>query len=128
MCVKPSALMVAKKDLEDWIALVQTWMNMYQLKMNEDKTEFPIISSKQSATKIPPLPLTIGDLDIEPATKASGLGILLDSHATMEAHVNDICKTAFFQLHSISKLRKVNGPIFIRNNSPCIYYQQTGLL
>ncbi len=106
MCVKPSALMVAKKDLEDCIALVQTWMNTYQLKLNEDKTEFLIISSKQSATKITPLPLTIGDLDIEPATKASGLGVLLDSHASMEAHVNNICKAAFFQFHSISKLRR----------------------
>ncbi len=35
-CVKPSALMVAKKkDPEDCIALVQTWMNTCQLKMNE---------------------------------------------------------------------------------------------
>ncbi len=63
--------------------------------MNEDKTEFLILSSNQSATKIPSLPLTIGELDIEPATKASGLGVLLDSHATMEARVNNICKTEF---------------------------------
>ncbi len=106
MCVKPSALMVAKKYLEDCIAFVQTWMDAYQLKMNKDKTEFLTISSNQSATKISPLSFTIGDLDIKPATKASGLFVLLDAHATIEAHVNNICKAAFSQLHSISKLRR----------------------
>ncbi len=128
ICVKPSALTVAKKDPGDCIhvALVQTWMNTYPLKINEDKAKFLIISSKQSANKIPPLPLAIGDLDIEPATKASGLGILLDLLSTMEAHVNHICKAAFFQLHSISKVRRCMGQSSLE--SPCTYYQQTGLL
>ncbi len=74
--------------------------------MNEDKTEFLIISTKQTAAKITRLPLTIGGHDIEPTKTARGLGVLWDSNANMEAHINSICRAAFFQLQNIGKLRR----------------------
>jgi hypothetical protein len=74
--------------------------------MNDDKTEFMVISSKKLAAKIVPPSLVIGDHHIVPSTRACNLGILIDSHVTMEAHVTNICKGAYMQLRNISKLKR----------------------
>ena len=106
VCVKPSALTGATKQLEECVAAIQSWMCSHQLQMNEEKTEFIIINTKQAATKITPLPLTIGDNVIEPSPTAGSLGVLWDSNASMEAHINNICRAAFLQLHNIGKLQR----------------------
>ena len=69
--------------------------------MNDEKTEFLIISSKKVAAKIDPPSLIIGDHNIIPSSSACNLGVVIDSHATMEAHITSICKGAYIQLRNI---------------------------
>ena len=78
----------------------------HQLKMNQTKTEFLIISSKQQARKFQAPTINIGDHTITPSSAARNIGVTMDSHATMEAHVNNVCRSAYGQLYNISKLRK----------------------
>ena len=51
LSVKPGDLKKGIKQIEQCIALVQQWMCKFQLKMNNDKTEFMIISSKRTESK-----------------------------------------------------------------------------
>jgi hypothetical protein len=87
------------------VSLVQSWMRRHQLKMNEAKTEYLIISSKQMANKVSPTPLVIGNNEIAPSSSARNLGVVFDKFATMEAHVNGVCRLSYMQLRNISKLR-----------------------
>ena len=81
-------------------------MCFHHLKMNQSKTEFLLISSKQQARKLQTPTLRIGDHSITPTSTARNIGVMMDCHTTMEAHVSSICKSAYGQLHNISKLRR----------------------
>jgi hypothetical protein len=48
----------------------------------------------------------VGGETVQLATTVRNLGVTLDSHLTLDAHVRSICKKAFFQLHRISRIRK----------------------
>ena len=106
LCRKLSQLASGTLQVGKCVSLIQSWMCQHQLKMNEDKTEYLVISSKQMATKIQPVPLVIGNHDITPSSSAKSLGVVLDSHVSMEAHISTICKSSYLQLQNISKLRK----------------------
>ena len=78
------------------------------LKLNDDKTEFLIFSSKHSFNKIDKnvCKLKIGQSDIECAESARNLGVIFDRFMTMERFVNAKCKSALYSLRSISKIRR----------------------
>ena len=42
--------------------------------------------------------IIIGDINITPSPSARNLGAIFDEHLTMEAHVNSVCRSSFFQL------------------------------
>ena len=41
-----------------------------------------------------------------PADSVRNLGMILDSHLTLELHVKKVCRSANYQLHRISRVRK----------------------
>ncbi len=58
------------------------------------------------AKKVSPLSLHVGDHTIIPSPAAKGLGVTLDSHLSMEAHITTLCRKAFFHLKNISQIRR----------------------
>ena len=54
---------------------------MYQdkLKVNDDKTEFLIIGSRQQLLKINPCTVRVGTTDIKPMSEVRNLGFWFDS-------------------------------------------------
>jgi hypothetical protein len=110
LCIKPKQLMEGTRQIEDCVQLVQRWMSSSQLKMNNDRTEFLLISSRQMARTITPPTLTVSDHEIKPSKAVCSLGVTLDRHATLEAHTNNICRQAYMQLKNISKLRRYLDP------------------
>ena len=50
--------------------------------------------------------ININGCNITPAMQVLNLGAIQDSHLTMEAQVNSICKTCYFHLRNISAIRK----------------------
>ena len=103
---RPDQLHTVVKSMEMCIAQVQAWMCGHHLKMNESKTEFLVISSRQAACKIQTPTLNIGGHTIVPTNSARNIGVIMDSQASMEAHVNNICKKAYGQLHNICKIKR----------------------
>ena len=75
------------------------------LKLNQEKTELIVISSK-----FRPKPaisyVSVGDEQILPKSSATNLGVILDECCNMVEHVNKICKTSYYHLRNISKIRK----------------------
>ena len=62
--------------------------------MNDEKTEFVLIGSRQQLSKVNGPHITIGDSDISPAIKARNLGVILDSSLSLNHHVPVLFRSA----------------------------------
>ena len=75
-----------------------------KLKINDDKTEFLVIGSRQQLLKIYHCSVRVGTIDIKPVKVARNLGVWFDSHLTMSTHISMSCSAAFFWLQNIRRI------------------------
>ena len=74
------------------------------LKLNEEKTEFLLLSSRYRPS--PSLAsVRVGGEVIQSSSSVRNLGVILDPSVDMEDHIMKICKTCHFHLTIISKIR-----------------------
>jgi hypothetical protein len=74
--------------------------------MNDDKTEFLIIGTRQQLEKVNLNCISIGTVDISPSNspiKSSALW--LDRNLSMDTHITRTCSTAFYYLYNIRRIR-----------------------
>ena len=110
---KPPELDTAIGQMEKCIVSVQKWMLSHQLKMNDDKTEFLVISSKSIARGIGSPSLHIGDHQVVATSSARNIGVMMDSKASMEAHVLSVCKSSFIHIRNLSRIKKFVDSSFL---------------
>ena len=76
-----------------------------KLKLNRDKTELLVISSKHR-----PCPsldsILAGDYRVRPSNTARNIGVVFDQTLSLEEHVISVCKSALFHLRNIFKIRE----------------------
>ena len=85
---------------------VTSWMTHIKLKINNDKTEALITSAPRTWNSIPlPDSLTVGNSTAHFSRSAKYLGVTLDMHLTMTAHVVNLIRTANFELRRINSIR-----------------------
>ena len=92
--------------MEKCIASVQKWMLSHQLQMNDDKTEFLVISSKSIARGIGSPSLHIGDHQVVATSSARNIGVMMESKASMEAQVLSVCKSSVIHIRNLSRIKK----------------------
>ena len=80
------------------------------LKLNEEKTELLLLSSR--CRRSPSLMefVRVGGETIQPSSSVRNLGVILNPSADMEDHIKKICKTCYFHLTNISKIRTYLDP------------------
>ncbi len=83
---------------------IRSWMIRNKLKINDDKTEFLIISSPRAKLAFNPS-LKIGEVTVEPTSSCRNLGVLFDKHLSMESHIVNVCRCMMFHLRSIAAIR-----------------------
>ena len=81
-------------------------MSSNLLKLNTDKTEVIVFSSKAKLNNMRHFELTIGNDTIQPSTCVKNLGVYLDSALTMEKQVSAVAKACFYQIRNIGQIRK----------------------
>ena len=64
---------------------------MDKLKLNDDKTEFMIIGSRQQLEKVSVAELSVGDISVAPGSTARNLGVLFDRNLKFDAQVTKTC-------------------------------------
>ena len=95
----------AKLPVERCIEEIDLWMCKNLLKLNQDKTELVVISSK--FRNRPNLEyVRVGDEFIAPNLSVRNLGVNMDNYFCMEQHVKKICSEANYHLRKIPKIRK----------------------
>lgn len=101
-----SEVSLATIKLEVCISEIEKWLSFNQLMMNPEKTEFIILGKKATIKKLPTtLSLQIGNTTIPPNTTVRNLGFIIDTHLTMEQHIQHVCRNCFFYLKAISRQR-----------------------
>ena len=85
---------------------IRSWMIQNKLKINEDKTEFLVIASPHSKIARD-IQLEIAQSTILPSKSCRNLGVIFDSHMSMDAHVKNICRNTHFHLRNIGAIRQL---------------------
>ena len=75
--------MEALNSIRSCIADIRTWMIKKKLKINDDKTEFLIITSPR-ANFTDEIILSIGQEVISPSSSCKSLGVMFDQHFMMD--------------------------------------------
>ena len=78
----PSDQAEAVCAMERCISDLRKWMYLDKLKINDDKTEFLIIGSRQQLLKINPCTVRVGTTDIKPMSEVRNIGSWFDSNIT----------------------------------------------
>ena len=83
---------------------IRRWMIRNKLKINDDKTEFLILSSPRVKIDFE-CTLRIGESCVNPSSTCKNLGVVMDNHLSMEKHVGTICRNMLFYIRKISAIR-----------------------
>ena len=92
--------------MENCIKAIRAWMIIDKMKINDIKTEYLIIGTKQQLNKVNIRTLSVGDSAVAPAAMARNLGVLFDENLTLLPRINNTCKAAFYYIHNIRRIRK----------------------
>ena len=84
--------LVAYSQLSSLIDEQKEWLTTKKLKLNSDKTNILLVFS--ATTKKPPFftPLIVNGLPITPSAVVRNLGVLIDSHLTLDSQMKSACK------------------------------------
>ena len=91
--------------IEACVADIRFWMNDNFLKLNDDKTELLIITTREELNKISDISIKVGDQSISDDPPRN-LGMIFDSTCCLDAHVAKLCRSINFNLYSVGKIRK----------------------
>ena len=78
----------------------KNWMSINKL-----KTEFLFIHSKYRLQHCLPS-ICFGQDTVQPSQTARNIGVTFDSTMSMLPHINTVCKSAFYHLRNLSRIRK----------------------
>ena len=92
--------------LENGILDVRAWMREDMLWLNDEKTEFRLVGSRQQPTKVSIDSIKVGEADLARVYSARNLGALFDSYLDMSTHIPKTCGSAFYYLYNIPYFRK----------------------
>ena len=80
---------------------IKAWVTANMLKLNENKTDLMLITSiRTKHLNSLPTSITIGNAQIP-----FNLGLTLDCHLIMNAHVSNIARTCYFELSRLASIR-----------------------
>ena len=94
----------AISHLEKCISEICEWMEQNSLKINQDKTEYIIFSSKPDQYKH--ISLTVGRDIMHPSEYVRVLGVTLDSQMNMHQHIANTCRSTYMHIRKINSIRQ----------------------
>ena len=92
--------------MEQCVNAVRAWMLTDKLKLNDDKTEFMIIGTRQQLSKVSTNGLLVGSTRVSSVNEARNLGVYFDSNMNFNVHITKTCNLAFYSIHNIRRIRK----------------------
>ena len=84
---------------------INNWMSSNKLKMNNDKTEIMLCSTKAKLKNVTLDHVKVGEDDILLSTEVKDLGVFIDCHISFNDHVSFLRKCCYSELRKISTIR-----------------------
>jgi len=91
--------------IEACIVDIKRWMALNKLKLNDDKTEFLVITSPQNRHKVSIQSINVCESLVQSVGTARNLGVLFDHALNMAKHVTSLCQAAYYRLRTINSIR-----------------------
>ena len=88
------------------VSEIREWMYQNMLKLNDDKTELIVFTSKYKRDLYNDLSITIGDTVVDCSSQVKDFGVIFDRVLSLRQHVSYTSKTCQFHLRNISRIRK----------------------
>jgi len=126
-CCAATDQQTAERHLLSCIADIHTWMSSNRLKLNADKTEFIWLGSRHASATLEGGRDTTADKDqlLQPTDTVRDLGVLIDSQMTMEAHVQNVVHSCFYQLRQLRSIQRSSTNSRPANPGCCIHRQSS---
>ena len=83
--------------------------------VNDSKTEYLIVGSKQQLERVNIPFIHVGKDQITPVTSVRNLGVIFDSNLKMVMQITKACPNAYYHLHNIRRIRK-----FLSQEATCM--------
>ena len=77
------------------------------LQLNSAKTEAILIGTSHQTKSSSITSISFSGSNIPLSSTVTNLGVKMDPQLTFESHINHLCKTSFYHLRNISKLRPI---------------------
>ncbi len=84
---------------------IKQWVVKNILKLNDDKTEFIVIGTRQQRSKIYIPHININGIDIAPTSTVRNLGVMFDSEMSMKAHLSSTNRSAYPPLKNLRPIK-----------------------
>ena len=85
----------ARGAMERCIRAVRAWLIVDKLWLNEDKSEFMLIGTRQQLSKVRNDSLMVGDTQVKSVSEARNLGVWFDSNFQFRSHINKTLSISF---------------------------------
>jgi hypothetical protein len=95
----------AVRRVEACVAEIAAWMKTNRLMLNGGKTELIFIIRKTQSIPAESKSLLVEDSRVQAVSAARNLGVMFDEHLCMDKQVDAICRSAYFHLSNIGKIR-----------------------
>ena len=93
--------------MQSCICDVKAWATANMPKLNDNKIELMLVPSNRTKhLNNQPTSITIGNAQLPFKQYVKNFGLTLDSHLTMNAHVSNIFRTCYFELHRLASIRR----------------------
>ena len=96
----------AIRAMKDCIKDIRNGLIERRVLLNDDKTEFLAIGTRQQVEKLNPSVLHVGDHTIDPLVNVRNLGTIFDNSISRDTHINQVCKTNFYPIYNIRRISK----------------------
>ena len=88
--------------MQNCIDDIRSWMEHDKLLLNDEKTEFLVIGTRQQLSKV----ITVGNSAIMKSSVVGNLGSYIDDKLSMNSHIKKVSNASFYYLHNIRRIRK----------------------
>ena len=107
MSAPPDKISEQLHSIQSCISNIKAWPTANMLKRNDNKTELMLVTSKRTKhLHNLPTSITIDNAQIPFKQSVRNLGLTLDCHLTMNAHVSNIARTCYFELRRLASIRR----------------------
>ena len=97
----PLAAVGAARTMQRAMGALADWMSSNRLRLNAQKTKFIWLGTWQQLAKLDHNALSAEFPNMSFSSEVRDLGVLLDSELTLAPHINQVCRSCYYQLRQL---------------------------